>query len=156
MAVVIRSANQKDFSQVLKLANQVHKLHADSLTQVFQQTNYSLLKYEFFNYIRDPDKQLLVAEIDGHVVGYATLETMGTTFLNMSQQPVAFIRDFGVDSNFQHKGIGSAIFKGCVKWAKRNGLNTIQLTVWEFNQQAISFYRKVGMETLNRTMTMDI
>lgn len=37
-------------------------------------------------------------------------------------------------------------------WAKKRGATEVELEVWEFNQDAISFYEKLGYETAKRTM----
>lgn len=68
----------------------------------------------------------------------------------------AYIDDFCVKSIYQKKGIGRLLFNHVVDYAKTEGASSIQLTVWEFNENAIKFYESLGMSTRNRRMELNL
>jgi ribosomal protein S18 acetylase RimI-like enzyme len=41
-------------------------------------------------------------------------------------------------------------------WALTKGASSIELNVYEFNETAISFYEKLGYQTLSRKMSKDL
>jgi GNAT superfamily N-acetyltransferase len=49
-------------------------------------------------------------------------------------------------------GIGQALLRRAERWAAERGASELELTVWEFNQDAIAFYEKLGYVTERRTM----
>jgi diamine N-acetyltransferase len=68
----------------------------------------------------------------------------------------AFIDDFCVKSVHKKNGIGRLLFQHIVNYAKTEGALTIQLLVWEFNEDAIKFYEAMGMSTRNRRMELTL
>jgi diamine N-acetyltransferase len=48
------------------------------------------------------------------------------------------------------------LFKACLEWPKNQNATSLDLSVWEFNKKAISFYESFGMETISRKMTLRI
>jgi ribosomal protein S18 acetylase RimI-like enzyme len=38
------------------------------------------------------------------------------------------------------------------EWAVTKGVDSIELNVWEFNQEAIEFYKTLGYESASRKM----
>jgi len=56
----------------------------------------------------------------------------------------------------QKQGIGHLLFQQSIAWAKDKGATSLDLTVWEFNEDAILFYERHGMGTLTRQMTLPL
>lgn len=48
------------------------------------------------------------------------------------------------------------LFTHIVDYAKSNEASSIQLNVWDFNENAIKFYESLGMSTRNRRMELNI
>ena len=67
-----------------------------------------------------------------------------------------YIDDFCVKSNHQNNGIGKLLFNHIVDYAKSEDVSSIQLTVSEFNKNAIKFYESLGMSTRNRKMELNL
>ena len=66
-----------------------------------------------------------------------------------------YVDDFCVKSNFKRNGIGKLLFSHIVDYAKAESATSLQLNVWEFNQDAIKFYEQLGMSTRNRRMEIN-
>ena len=67
-----------------------------------------------------------------------------------------YVDDFCVKSNHQNIGIGKLLFNYIINYAKLEEVSSIQLTVSEFNTNAIKFYEILGMSTRNRKMELNL
>jgi RimJ/RimL family protein N-acetyltransferase len=86
------------------------------------------------------DKALLLAELDGVVVGSLSVEDQrGCAELGM------MVRD-----GHRRAGIGSALLGACLEWAKQQRAHKVTLSVWPHNEGAIALYRKHGFEVEGR------
>jgi len=89
---------------------------------------------------------VLVAVEDGAIVGSLTLEI--TRRVNEADDPLevhrAHIRMLGVAPGRQGRGIGTALMKEVVKWARGSGVTKVELHVFPHNEPAIALYRKLG------------
>ena len=64
--------------------------------------------------------------------------------------PFAVVEDLVVCGSHRRRGIGRALLERAHQWAKAQGAVRIQLTVYEFNHEAMAFYRALGYQTLRR------
>jgi len=79
----------------------------------------------------------LVAEEDGEVRGY----------LDMSVQSwhlTGWINHLAVARDYRHQGIGTALLKRAIQWARQQGLKRLMLEIQTKNYPAICFCRKNG------------
>ncbi len=53
-------------------------------------------------------------------------------------------------------GIGTALFDSVKDWANELDIKCLGLDVWSFNQDAIAFYKDMGFEIAEHTMSMDL
>lgn len=67
-------------------------------------------------------------------------ESYSTTLAN----PCFFLHDFFVLPKYQSKGIGTALFKECVRISKERGYTRIEWNVHNNNYSAIHFYEQQG------------
>ena len=88
----------------------------------------------------DPRSALwLVAELDGRVVGGANLQR-GRWSKN------DHVADLGVAirKEFRGRGIGEALLRAGLEWARAVGIRKVRLGVFATNERAIALYRKLG------------
>ena len=88
---------------------------------------------------RHPDAALLVAELDGQIVGR----------LSLSRDPhpsSAHVADFGltVAAPYRRRGVGTALLAGADDWAREQGVGKLELHVFPHNEAAIGLYEKAG------------
>lgn len=85
---------------------------------------------------------ILVAVIDGEVVGVIGLHTSSRPRVNHKGEIGMMVRD-----DWQGKGIGTAMVRAVIDLAdKWLNLTRIELTVFTDNEPAIALYRKFGFE----------
>jgi len=88
---------------------------------------------------RHPDATLLVAEVDGEIVGR----------LSLARDPhpsSAHVGDFGITVAARHRrrGIATALLAAAHEWARDAGIRKLELHVFPNNEAAIGLYEKLG------------
>jgi GNAT superfamily N-acetyltransferase len=89
--------------------------------------------------------QVLVAEIDGGMVGFALYFMTYSTFRG---RPSLYLEDLFVLPEARRRGIGTAFFGRLVEVAKQLGCGRFEWTVLEWNEPAQNFYRSLGADVL--------
>jgi ribosomal protein S18 acetylase RimI-like enzyme len=88
-------------------------------------------------------EDVLVAEVDGRIVGYVELRS--PTHLE-SNGHVQQIRGIAVDPPAQRRGIGRALLDGAITEARRRGARRLTLRVLAPNAAARAAYEASGFE----------
>ena len=80
---------------------------------------------------------LLVAEVDGRIVGQLDMELAryGVADLGMLVAP-----------GWRGQGLGTALLRAGIAWARGAGAHKVALQVWPHNQAAIALYEKLGFQ----------
>lgn len=94
----------------------------------------------FFRADAGPDAHL-VADLDGHVVGYVRL---GTPTPLPSNAHVRYIRGLAVAEEARGKGVGRALLRAAVEDARAKGFRRITLRVLGHNTGARALYESEG------------
>jgi RimJ/RimL family protein N-acetyltransferase len=90
---------------------------------------------------RHPDAAVLVAELDGRVVGR----------LSLSRDPhpaSRHVADLGlmVAASARRRGVGGALLRAAEEWARAAGVRKLELHVFPYNEAAIRLYESCGFE----------
>lgn len=95
--------------------------------------------------LRDPDVIYFIAEIGGEMVGYAKLKKNSREDSTKGENPLELCRLYSL-SEFIGKGIGKALMRHSLDYARENNHDFMWLGVWEYNYRAQKFYEKFGFE----------
>ena len=91
--------------------------------------------------------RLVVAELDGAVVGLANLHVS----LSLEyDEPAAKLAAIAVDREHRRRGIGQALVGAMEAEARARGCGLIFLTTAERRKDAHAFYRRIGFEETGR------
>ena len=153
VAVNVRFARQEDLDRVNVLRRQVNDLHVEGRPDVFRPGFCDELR-DYIHVIReDPQKEIVVAEKNGEICGFAVLN-----HIVRPENPFMFERDFldidefGVDKNCRRQGVASALIRFIRNYAGEKGFRRLELNMWEFNRGALAFYEAAGFTTYRRYM----
>jgi diamine N-acetyltransferase len=157
MSVTIRLATKEDYPALLPIGLETQEKHADAHPDIFQHGVAGLPEDYFLEHIDSETQAIYVAEVAGSIVGYVLLEVKDNSYLDiLLPRRLVYITDIAVLKSHQKQGIGHLLFQQSVEWAKDKGAASLDLTVWQFNQDAITFYERHGMEALTRHMTLPL
>lgn len=92
-----------------------------------------------------PCVEAILAESAGETVGFALFFTNYSTFLT---QPGIYLEDLFVLPEHRLRGIGRALLKYLAQLAVERGCGRVEWSVLDWNQPAISFYRRLGAAIL--------
>jgi len=90
----------------------------------------------------DPNHELIVAELDGEVVG--TLQLMFLPSISFQGGLRAQVESVRVATNVRNQGIGSELMKWAIERAKERGAHVLQLTTHRSREDAHRFYERIG------------
>lgn len=93
--------------------------------------------------LRDLAVATLLAEVNGHLAGYAQLRESAAPACITGEEPVELWR-FYVAQAWHGRGVAQALMRAVEAEAGRRGKRTLWLGVWERNPRAIAFYEKSG------------
>lgn len=156
-AATVRFAHKEDLEQVNVLRRQVNDLHVAGEPEVFKAGFCDVLRDYIYENFQNPMKEIVVAELDGRICGYAVLH-----HIIRPENPFMYERyyleidEFGVDENVRRSGVASAMISYIRDYAKAHGFNRVELDMWEFNQNALAFYEAAGFTTYRRYMKMPL
>jgi ribosomal protein S18 acetylase RimI-like enzyme len=158
MDISVREATADDYSTVCELFDEVDALHRDKLPRIFQQPDGAAREKDYYlGLIADEDVALLVAEVDSELVGYVhAIIRDAPAFPILVPRRYAVVDGVVVRSGFQFHGIGRRLMDEIHVWAVAKGATSIELNVYEFNEPAISFYERLGYQTLSRKMSKEL
>ena len=144
--VIIRKANKGDFKEIHELVMLVHKIHVENRSDIYKDID-PLDINTFEEEILNENNIYLVAEYNKEIIGICFAEFKNV--LNnkiMKDQKIIHISDICVKKENQKKGIGKKLYNEILNLAKKSGIDSIELMVWGFNNNAINFYKSIGMK----------
>lgn len=137
--VTVRIAQIQDLPALVAL------LQDDMLGQVREQTD-DLTPYEvaWDEMQLDPNTEMLVLDLEGRVVGMATL----TYSRQLAQQGLrrCTVESVRVASDLRGQGLGQALIQSCLDMARARGCGLVQLSSSSSRSDAHRFYQRLGFE----------
>jgi len=150
--MIVRVANENDFDRIHELMYQIFEKHLLRRPDIYKQGEIYTLEQHKKSLI-NKNELILLAESDQMVVGLfhmVKMEFKENPF--MRQDYVAFIEDFCVDRDYQRHGIGKVLYEEVVKTAEAWQADSLELNVWEINEEARKFYDAIGFKAKSTRM----
>jgi ribosomal protein S18 acetylase RimI-like enzyme len=137
----VRQAGIDDLASIFHLGEKVFTSHGYSnLYRTWDE-------YEVTTFFNQESENVLVAEDDGKVVGFA----MGTTIEKArSAWSYGHLVWLGVEPDYARSGLGSMLFDRFKRLMKKQGVRMLMVDTQADNEPAISFFRKKGFENPTR------
>ena len=141
--MVIRFAKENELIRVNELRKQVNDLHVEGKFEVFKAGFNKELQDHVYTIWKDPEQKIIVAESEGMICGFAVLHHIHkpeTPF--MQERDFMDIDEFCVDKKYRRQGIASEMIAFIKAYTKEQGINRMELNMWEFNEDALAFFRE--------------
>lgn len=155
--MMVRPATQSDLPRINELRRQVNDLHVAGRPDVFKPGFGPELQDHVNVLFAGEGYEILVAENEDAVVGFACLR-----YVDRPESPyrnaIKFveIEEIGVDAACQRQGAGRLLTDAVRARAREMGYFRVELNMWEFNENALAFYERIGFRTYRRYMELDV
>lgn len=100
----------------------------------------------------DPSNALMVAEVDGHVIGAFQLTII--QYVAYRGGRVAQIENVIVEPGARGRGVGEAMMRWAIDEARRRGCLRVQLTTNKARKRAHRFYERLGFVASHEGMKL--
>jgi GNAT superfamily N-acetyltransferase len=133
-------------------------MHREAHPEIFQEAaDPSEIKDYLLSGIKAKDTVIFVAEKSGKIIGaiIAGLRQSAEISLLVKSTYVS-IDNLVIIEEYRKQGVGQALMEQIHHWAQEWDIKYVQLTVWEFNQDAIAFYEKLGYQMLHHRMRKEL
>lgn len=142
---MIRKAEKKDIPGIIDLLYQVDAVHNNIRPDLFKGNTSKYTELELEEILDDGDKPIFVYD-DGKILGHAFCQISEVKNHRLLQDAkTLYIDDICVDEHSRGRHIGKALYEYVYNYAKSIGCHNITLNVWEGNDSAYNFYKRMGM-----------
>jgi ribosomal protein S18 acetylase RimI-like enzyme len=157
MELKIRIATESDFAHVSAVFLDELAFHAELLPERFVIVDETMTHQWFLEIVRNQEKDLILAQLGEDFVGVLHIEMRKSPDLPfIISRCYAYVSDLAITRSFRFRGYGRTLMKQATAWAKDRGAASVELNVWELNKDAISFYERLGFDTVRRRMSFDL
>ena len=158
MEISVRKATADDYNSLCELFDEIDALHRVNLPHIFQKPGGAAREQDYYSgLLADENVALLLAEVDEKPVGFVHALVRDTpAFPILVPRRYAIVDGIVVKSGFQNHGIGRILMGKMQEWAIEKGATSIELNVYKFNETAISFYERLGFQTVSQKMSKEL
>jgi diamine N-acetyltransferase len=151
-----REATRNDYEIVHQLQKQVHEIHTKERPDHYKMADTTLDKEYFNNLIDEENTKVFILE-DDQPIAYTIITIKNTKKIPIIiPKKVVYMNDFGVDIKYRGKGLGKVFFEKILEFAKNIEADSLELGVYEFNENAIKFYESMNLKTKIRQMEINL
>jgi len=150
----IRIARLDDLEKITLLEKQIFNLHAESRPDWIDNSKIGFNTEYHKSIIENPDMGIIfVAEENNNIIGHCIIVicNIENHFLMRDMKNI-IIEDLCIEKEYQKKGIGKKLFDEAINYGRKIKANILELGVWNFNKNAVEFYKHLGMKTRLRKM----
>ncbi len=152
--LIIRKADDGDLPAIMRLLSQVEELHARIRPDVFVSGVEKYTNEELKEIIKNKQTPVYVACEGCAVLGHLFCVMRLPKPMHVGK--TLYIDDLCVDENARGKGVGRALFEFANELAKKSDCDALVLNVWEGNDGAKAFYKKMGMRVRETQMELSV
>ena len=144
----IRFAMAQDVPGMIKLLQQVGKVHHEGRPDLFRANAQKYSPSQLLGMLDKQDAPLFVAVEEGKVLGYGICQMeVFHQHSVMKDRLTLYIDDLCVLEEYRGQHIGTAIYQHILEYAKYRGCYNVTLNVWCCNESAMKFYESLGMKS---------
>ena len=147
MAIIVRRGTVDDAETIAGFALQLFAQH-----RAYDPDRFARLSdpdgaaWFYGNQTNAPDAAILVAEIDGEIVGFAYLQYEERNYADLLEN-AARLHDLYVAENARGTGTGKRLMEAAIETGRKFGADKMILSVAAKNEVAREFFDHAGFET---------
>ncbi|GAA0872940.1 GNAT family N-acetyltransferase [Gangjinia marincola] len=147
MDFIIRKATVNDVPAVLELIQQLADFEKEPGA-----VEVTLKELEQAGFGDSPQFTCFVAEVNNSIHGMALVYFRFSTWKGKT----VHLEDLIVHKDWRRKGLGVALYKRVLEYAKNEGVRRVEWVVLDWNTPAINFYKKSGANVLKDWYTVQM
>ena len=157
MGITIRELRKGDLADVRSIFSEFVSYHyqRDSIFEKIASADLIWGDYLYASHTQDENCQVLVAELDGHIVGYCLGRSEEKPPI-YSDRIVGAVGNIAVKEEFKRRGIGAALFRAINEWFQERGVHHIEIEAASTNPQAVHFWKKMGGREFIKRMLIPV
>ena len=152
----IREAKQQDVDEMKEIWIEFIDFHSD-IDPIFKRSRNGHERFGEFvsERIAKPDWHVLVARLDGGIVGHimGTIQMRPPVFKSLR---FGYIQDIAVRQAYRRQGIGGQLLDHLAQWFRRESVHRIELDVVTANSVSNGFWQHVGCHNLMTRYSMEV
>ena len=129
----IRPATTDDISSMTSLLGELFVIETDFTPDIRRQ------RQGLADLISNPTANILVAAVNGEIIGMCTLQSLVST---AEGGIVGIVEDLVVSESYRRQGIGEKLLESIEQLARDKGMRRLQLLTNMENQASLNFYAK--------------
>lgn len=143
---MIRKAEKQDVKALIALLYQADAVHNKIRPDLFKPNTPKYSEVELEAILEEADKPIFVFD-DGEVRGHAFCQLSETrNHRLLEDKRTLYIDDICIDEKSRGQHIGQQLYEYVRDFARSQGCDNITLNVWEGNDGAMAFYRRMGLK----------
>lgn len=154
----VRLATLADVESISALNMDVQNIHAEALPHIFKHISDPGFAVPYVTeQMNQPDNYFFIANINGEDVGYIFAHvTRRPDSAYMHPWNFVYINQISVKPAYQGRGCGAALIQAVRDLAREQGITTVAIDTWFFNEKAQTFFAHEGFTMFNMRMWMQI
>lgn len=145
MDLLIRQATEKDFMGLNALYDEIDEHHRKELPHIFKKPEGPARTRDFLSgVLADPSAVIYIAEVSSQIIGlvHAYVRVLPEIPIRISCR-AGEVDSLIVKKEYRRHGVGIALMERVHKWADEMKLDRLELSVWDFNTGAQTFYQEL-------------
>jgi ribosomal protein S18 acetylase RimI-like enzyme len=155
---IVRRANPADLPEIGRLGALLVKEHYDFDPQRFLAARPGTPEgYASFigTQLEDQDKAVLVADNNGHVIGYVYAAVEGYNYMAL-RGPAGVLHDIIVAPQHRGRGVGRLLLDTTLEFFRSRGVPRVVLSTAERNEAAQRLFASIGFRRTMIEMTLEL
>jgi ribosomal protein S18 acetylase RimI-like enzyme len=155
---IVRRAAPADLQGIGRLGALLIKEHYDFDPRRFLAASHRTpADYASFisTQLEDPDVAVLVADDNGHMIGYAYAAVEGYDYMAL-RGPAGVLHDIIVDPGQRGRGVGRLLLDAALGFFRSRGVPRVVLSTAERNEAAQRLFAKMGFRRTMIEMTREL
>ena len=157
MEIVIASATEADAEAISALNREVQSVHATALPRLFKLPGpESFPPSAVRELLAKPENVVLLARFGCEPAGYVYAEIIGRPETSLRYaHALIYLHHISVAVVHRKRGVGRALVEAARQIGAQQGISTLALDVWSFNEPARRFFRRCGLTPYNERLWIE-
>ena len=135
--MIIRAVRPSEYETAGELTVEAYRTLADAASATYERELRDIAG-------RRASSEILVAEVDGRIVGCVTFVDGLTALSEVDDPDAASVRMLGVAAEARNRGVGEALMRECIDRARRSGRRRVRLHTLPSMTSAQRLYERLG------------